>query len=102
MFKHYTINDYERFLTKVLKYDEDLPITICMDTCEYFKDRDADIDEIELREWICDRLKEENLIGFTVDFIIAKLIKEDLVCVTSIRSVPFCYRTFRFIKVEGE
>lgn len=97
--KPYTIDDYEKFLSENLGYDKNLPMTICMDTCEYFKDRDTIIDEAELVEWICDRLKEENLIGFTTDFIIAKLIEEELLEVISIGSAPFC-RTFKFMKIE--
>ena len=93
--KHYTIDDYEKFLVEELGYDKDLPMTICMDTCEYFKDINTIIDEAELVEWICDRLKEEDLFGFTTDFIIAKLIEEDLVEVISMGSAAFC-RTFKF------
>lgn len=89
-------NCHREALINNLGYDESTITEVCKDVCNFFKDRE-EVEEFELDDFIVDRLKEDNLIGFTTGFVKLELISRDMLVDTTVKANPGC-KVFKFIK----
>ena len=91
-----TFFNYRNILIGGLGYDESTITEVCEDVYNFFKDKE-EVEEFELDDFIVDRLKEDNLIGFTTDFVKLELIARDMLIDTTVKANPGC-KVFKFIK----